>query len=194
MIKSLAAATALGLTALLGGNTFAQGVSQPGYYKGDLEAFHGDANSLIRALNAFHDASDARVVEIRFTGQEGEPGYNVVLQKNGRVTFMHIDQSNRSFELDSKSLPDWMLKRNSKVELRFDRKATISLAQAITTAEAAHHGAPAIAAGIAHSASNPESDVHAYNVLLDAGGIIKRVAVDSVTGQIIVDPEALSWP
>jgi uncharacterized membrane protein YkoI len=195
MIKSLAAATALSFTALMGATASAQGVAQPGYYKGDLDAFHGNANSLIQALHAFHADSDARVVEIRFTDRNGDPGYNAVLQKNGRTDFVHIDETGRSVELDSASLPDWMLKRKSRTDLRFDRKATVPLSQAISTAEAAYDDAPAVAAGIARSASNPDSDVHAYNVLLDQGGTIKRVAVDSMTGQVISDPQALTaWP
>jgi uncharacterized membrane protein YkoI len=195
MIKSITAATALGLAALVGVNACAQGVAQPGYYSGDLKAFHGDSQSLIQALQAFHAGSGDRVVEIRFSDKDGAPGYYAVLQKQGRVDFVHIDENGRSVELDQASLPDWMLKRNSRIDLRFDRKATVPLAQAIETAESAYNGAPAVAAGIARSASNPDSDVHAYNVLLDAGGRVKRVAVDSRTGQIISDPQALTaWP
>jgi hypothetical protein len=195
MIKSLAAATALGLTALLGANASAQGVAQPGYYKGDMNAFHGNAQSLIQALRAFHADSGARVVEIRFTDRNGDPGYDAVLQRHGRADFVHVAENGQSVELDSASLPDWMLKRNSKIDLRFDRKASVPLSQAISTAEAAYDGAPAVAAGIARSASNPDSDIHAYNVLLDTGGRIQRVAVDSITGQVISDPQALTaWP
>jgi uncharacterized membrane protein YkoI len=195
MIKSLAAATALGLTALMGADASAQGVAQAGFYKGDLDAFHGDDQSLIQALQAFHAGTAARVVEIRFSDKNGDPGYDAVLQKQGRVEFVHIDENGRSVELDSASLPDWMLTRKSKMDLRFDRKATVPLAQAIATAEAADGGAPAVAAGIARSASNPDSDVHAYNVLLDKGGMTKRVAIDSMTGQVISDPQALTaWP
>lgn len=195
MIKSLATVAALGLSVAFGANASAQGVSQPGYYKGDIDAFHGDAHSLIQALHAFHDGSGARVVEIRFTDRDGHPGYYAVLQKNGRVDFVHIDDTGRTLDLNSASLPDWMLKRKSRTDLRLDRKATVPLSQAISTAEAAYDDAPAVAAGIARSASNPDSDVHAYNVLLDQGGTIKRVAVDSMTGQIISDPQALTaWP
>jgi uncharacterized membrane protein YkoI len=195
MIKSLAAATALGLTALMGASASAQGVAQAGYYKGDLDAFHGNAQSLIQALHAFHNDAGARVVEIRFTDRDGDPGYSAVLQKDGRANFVHVDENGRSVELNSASLPDWMLTHKSRQDLRFDRKASIPLAQAISTAEAAYGGAPAVAAGIARSASNPDSDVHAYNVLLDNGGRIQRVAVDSMTGQVISDPQALTaWP
>ena len=54
---------------------------------------------------------------------------------------------------------------------------------------------PAIAAGIARSAANPDTSVHAWNVLIDNNGVAKRVAVDDATGQIIGDPQALAgWP
>jgi len=195
MMKLRAAAVALGLAALMGSGASAQGVAQAGYYKGDLAAFHGNARSLVQAVQAFHDGSDARVVEIRFSDRNGDPGYYAVLQKHGRVDFVHVDETGRTIDLTSANLPDWMLKQNSKLDLRFDRKATVPLAQAITTAEAAYGGAPAVAAGIARSASNPDSDVHAYNVLLDNGGRVQRVAVDSMTGQVIADPQALTaWP
>ena len=48
---------------------------------------------------------------------------------------------------------------------------------------------------IAVSASNPGSDVHAYNILLLNDGNTQRVAVDSETGAVIADPAALrGWP
>ena len=79
--------------------------------------------------------------------------------------------------------------------MRFAQSAKVPLSQAILTAEQADDNAPAIAAGIARSASNPESDVHAYNVLIDADGTTRRVSVDDSTGQIISDPGMLSdWP
>jgi uncharacterized membrane protein YkoI len=195
LIQSLAAATALGMTAVAVTGASAHGVAQPGFYKGDLDAFHGNAQSLIQAIGAFHTGSDARVVEIRFSDRNGDPGYYAVLQKHGRVDFVHVDENGQSVELDSASLPDWMLSDKSKLDLRLDRKATIPLAQAISTAEAANGGAPAVAAGIARSASNPDSEVHAYNVLLDNGGRVQRVAIDSMSGQVISDPQALmAWP
>ena len=89
------------------------------------------------------------------------------------------------------SAPDWMLKWNQRADLKWDRRTEAPLAEAIRTAEQADN-APAVAAGIATSASNPDSDVHAYNIILDTGGATKRVAVDASTGQIISDPSALS--
>jgi hypothetical protein len=47
-----------------------------------------------------------------------------------------------------------------------------------------------MAAGIARSASNPDSDVHAYNLLLNRGG--SMVAIDSSAGEVISDPSALT--
>jgi hypothetical protein len=68
----------------------------------------------------------------------------------------------------------------------------VPLSQAIQTAEAAQ-GAPAIAAGMARSAT--QSDVHAYNIMLDDKGSLKRMAIDSSTGQIIADLSGFEqWP
>ena len=76
-------------------SAFAQGgVAQRGFYKGDLTAFHGDQMSLINAVHHIHAASDERIVDIRFAPQDGQPGYHVVLQHNGRFTFMHISEQN----------------------------------------------------------------------------------------------------
>ena len=87
-----------------------------------------------------------------------------------------------------------MLKWQQKIDVQLASKANVSLSQAVHTAES-QIGAAALAAGIARSASNPNSDVHAYNVLLDDNGSIKRIAVDSSTGEIISDPGQLdSWP
>jgi uncharacterized membrane protein YkoI len=172
---------------------WARGVAQPSFYSGDVAAFHGDRQTLIDAVQALHESSGSRVVDIRFARKDGAPGYQVVLQKDGRFTYLHIEEpSQRVMAIDSANAPDWMLSWTQRAQLRFDRKATVSLAQAISIAEAAHNNAPAIAAGIATSASNPSSDVHAYNVILDIDGHASRVAVDGTTGQIISDPQALS--
>lgn len=173
--------------------SWAQRVAQPGFYSGDVAAFHGDSQTLIDAVQALHASTDSRVVDIRFARQDGVPGYYVVLQKDGRFTYLHIDElSKRVVAIESANEPDWMLNWKKRSQLRFDRKANVLLAQAIRTAEAAHNDAPAIAAGIATSASNPTSDVHAYNVILDIKGHTLRVAVDGKTGEIIADPDALS--
>jgi uncharacterized membrane protein YkoI len=190
----LGGAAALALTlATAAPPAFAQGgVAQPGFYAGDLGAFHGDQMSLINAIHHIHQASGDRIVDIRFAREGGLAGYHVVLQHAGRFTFMHISEQNgQVVSIAAASAPDWMLKWNQRADLRWDRLATVTLPQAIRTAERAYN-APAVAAGIATSASNPSSAVHAYNIILDTGGTTRRVAVDASTGQIIADPSALS--
>jgi uncharacterized membrane protein YkoI len=70
--------------------------------------------------------------------------------------------------------------------------AKLSLADAIRTAEA-EEGGPAVAAGIARSASNPNNDVHAYMVAILKNGAQRTVAVDTTTGSVIMNPSALTW-
>jgi uncharacterized membrane protein YkoI len=170
-----------------------QGVGQQGFYKGDVEGFHGDSKTLIKAIRGLQAADGARVVDIRFARVNGIAGYHVVLQKGGQVTFMHIDeQGGRVIALEASSLPDWMLKWKNRTDLRLDRRAKVTLVQAIRTAEGANGNAPAIAAGMATSASNPTSAIHAYNVILDISGQAKRVAIDGSNGEIIANPATLS--
>jgi hypothetical protein len=84
-----------------------------------------------------------------------------------------------------------MLSWHDKAELRAVETARVPLAEAIATAEQADGDAPAIAAGIARSAGDPQSDVHAYNGLIERNGGITRRAVDSATDDIIADAGAL---
>jgi hypothetical protein len=109
---------------------------------------------------------------------------------------MHLDmQGGNELQLQAVSAPAWMMKWTQRQDVKDVRKAAVPLDRAIVVAERANADAPAVAAGIAPSASNPDSDVKAYNVLLDVSGRAKRVAVDSSTGQVIADPQALSgWP
>jgi hypothetical protein len=75
--------------------------------------------------------------------------------------------------------------------VHFAEGASVSLSAAVLTAERSKN-APAVAAGIARSASNPTSEVQAYNVMLDMDGSARRVAVDDSSGEVISDPSALT--
>lgn len=85
-----------------------------------------------------------------------------------------------------------MLGWRSRADVHFVERARVSLASAIRTAEKSQHGAPALAAGIARSASNPDSGVHAYTVLLDVDGAVRSVSIDDSTGEVIANPGALT--
>jgi uncharacterized membrane protein YkoI len=173
--------------------TFAQQVSQPSFTNQDISAFHGDSNTLVNTISVIEQSTGGKVIDIRFSSTNGTAGYNVVLVKGAQVQFFHFEErSKHVVELDASSKPIYMLNWQGKADVHFAQTAQVSLSTAIQTAEQAHPGAPAMAAGIARSASNPESEVHAYNVLLNRAGSVKRVAIDSATGQEIADPSALS--
>ena len=173
--------------------TLAQQVSQPSFTNQDISAFKGDNNTLVNAIAVTEQSTGGKVIDIRFSSTNGMPGYNVVLVKGAQVQFFHIEErSKHVVELDASSKPVYMLNWRGKTDVHFAQTAQVSLSTAIQTAEQSQPGAPAMAAGIARSASNPESEVHAYNVLLNRGGSVKRVAIDSATGQVIADPSALS--
>jgi uncharacterized membrane protein YkoI len=172
----------------------AQQVSQPSFTNADISAFHGNDNTLVNAIALIEQSTGGKVIDIRFSNTtNGMPGYNVVIVKAAQVQFFHFEERSKHVtELDASSKPVYMLNWRGKSDVHFAQQAPVSLSTAIQTAEQSQPGAPAMAAGIARSASNPDSDVHAYNVLLNRGGSVKRVAVDSATGQVISDPSALS--
>lgn len=170
----------------------AQHVAMPPAPKLDTRGFSGDPNALPNAVAAI-ESGGGRVVEIRYDNQGGAPEFNVVVARGGGVSFERIARpASGAVMLVAHSEPDWMLKWRARKDLHVAHKAKVSLDQAIRTAEASRNGAPAVAAGIAVSASNPASEVHAYNVVLLDRGAEHRVAVDTRTGAVITDPQALS--
>jgi uncharacterized membrane protein YkoI len=172
----------------------AQQVSQPAFTNADISAFHGNDNTLVSAIALIEQSTGGKVIDIRFSNNtNGMPGYNVVVVKSAQVQFFHFEErSKHVVVLDASSKPVYMLNWAGKADVHFAMQAQVSLSTAIQTAQQSEPGAPAMAGGIARSASNPDSEVHAYNVLLNRGGSVKRVAIDSSTGQVISDPSALS--
>ncbi len=174
--------------------TPAQQVSQPSFTKADISEFHGNDNTLVNAIALIEQSTGGKVIDVRFSNTtNGTPGYNVVVVKAAQIQFFHFEErSKHVIELNASSKPVYMLNWSGKSDVHFALQAPVSLSTAIQTAEQSQPGAPAMAAGIARSASNPESEVHAYNVLLNRDGSVKRVAIDSATGEVIADPSALS--
>jgi uncharacterized membrane protein YkoI len=172
----------------------ARTVSQaPNYPAADIAAFHGNRKTLRSAIQKIQQTTGGKVVEIRFAVYDGSPGYHAVVAIGGQVQLAFLDHSSKKVVVVNTG-PDWALKWQQSTDVQLAESARKSLSQAITAAEISEI-APAIAAGVARSASSPTRNVHAYNVLVDDGGSVKRVAVDSSTGEIINDPEALeTWP
>jgi uncharacterized membrane protein YkoI len=163
------------------------------YPSTDVAAFHGNQKTLTHAIKKIEQSTGGKVIEIRFAVDHGTPGFHSVVAKGGEVEFAFLKQSSGKV-VPINTHPDWMLKWQQRTDVQLAESAPKSLSQAIQAAEKSK-SAPALAAGMARSASSPTSDVHAYNVLLDYKGSVKRVAVDSSTGEIIEDPQALeTWP
>jgi uncharacterized membrane protein YkoI len=176
--------------------TLAQGqsVAQSGSINGDISAFHGDQNTLVNAIQAIEQTTGGRVVDIRFSNANGMPAYHAVVLKGTQVQFFKFDSPSKHIvELDASAKPVWMLSWQAKADVHFAKTATVTLSSAIRTAEQKKNGAPAAAAGIARSASNPDSDVHAYTVLVDEGGRVRSVSIDASNGEVIEDPSALNY-
>jgi hypothetical protein len=196
MRNEIRGALFVGLLLALAGVASAQGVAQSRYFNGDIAAFHGTPDSLINAIHKVENLTGGRVIEIRFAEKDGMPGYHIVMVKGGEITFIRLEeQSGKVLQIDEASTPVWMLNWRGKADVHFAETAKVPLSQAILTAEQADNNAPAIAAGIARSASNPNNAVHAYNVLIDADGTTRRFAIADSNGGVIADPGALSgWP
>jgi uncharacterized membrane protein YkoI len=177
----------------LAGAALAQGVAQPGYLKSDISGFHGTQDTLIDAIRTIEQATGGTVTEIRFSNTKGMPGYHAAVAKGRRIEFIHIQEHSANVvQIDATSGPVWMLKWRGRSDVHFAKNAKVTLSAAIHTAELSRNGASAVAAGIARSASNPTSDVHAYNVILDIDGSAYRVAVDDSNDEVIADPGALA--
>ncbi len=152
------------ITALLTltGVATGQGVSQGDSLKTGISGFHGNQDTLVNAINAVEQGTGGKVTEIRFSETNGLPGYHAVVSKGGRIEFLRIQQeSGNVVQIDAASGPVWMLKWRNRSDVHFADNATVSLSTAVRTAERSMNGAPALAAGIARSASNPSSDVQA---------------------------------
>ncbi len=172
----------------------AQQVAQPDTLKGDIAAFKGDQNTLVGIIARLEQATGGRVVDVRFSNLHGTPGYHAVVVTNRQVKFFHIEDKSANFaEIDEHGGPIWMLGARSRADVYLAKHAPISLTAAIRTAEQSVEGAPALAAGIARSASNPSSDVHAYTVLLSAHGRIRSVSIDDSSGEVIANPASLDY-
>jgi uncharacterized membrane protein YkoI len=175
------------------GVAIAQGVAQPGYSKMDISGFHGTKDTLVNAIRAIERGTGGKVTEIRFSETQGLPGYHAVVSKSGRIEFIHVQEDSANIvQIDAASGPAWMLKWRGRTDVHFADTARVSLSAAVVAAEQSKNGAPAVAAGIARSASNPTSDVQAYNVMLDMDGSAHRVSVDDSSGEIVSDPSALT--
>ena len=171
----------------------AQSVAQPSVMKSEVIAtFRGDQNTLINAIGKVQQSTGGKVMEIRYSPVQGAAGYHAVVVKGGQVTFVHLDTSSQKITpVDANSGEPWMDNWRARSDVKLAGKAQVPLVEAIRTAQQFKSG-PAVAAGIARSASNPDSDVHAYNVLVAVDGRASRVAVDDSSGQVIADPSALS--
>jgi hypothetical protein len=144
-------------------------------------------------IQRIESTTGGRVLEIRYTDRDGKPGFRAAVAKDGGVTFVRFSSENGdAVEMVTPSVPDGKLKWKARADVGQALRATVPLSEAIRTAEYASYGAPAVAAGIASSASNPSSDVQAYNILIRRGGATHRVAVDDKTGRVIANPEALA--
>lgn len=158
----------------------------------NLTGFNADAHVLPNAVTNIEKLSGGRVAEIRFHNVKGVPGYDVALAQGDHIRFQRYTKPNaKMITLTESTTPAWMLDWRGQKNMTLVQNAKVPLADAIRTAEGTMRNAPAVAAGIAHGASSPTTAVHAYNVSLLVNGAQHRVAVNSDSGAVISNPQAL---
>ncbi|MBA4010468.1 MAG: hypothetical protein C0481_01255 [Phenylobacterium sp.] len=160
----------------------------------DVTGFSGDPKILSDMVTKIESLNGGRVAAVTFDNVGGAPGYSAIVLNGADVRFWRLDSpTSDAVEIIGASVPSWMLNWKAQRRATAVKDAKVSLADAIRTAQAARKGAPAVVAGIARSASNPTSEVHAYMVGILKDGRLERVAVDSQSGRPIENPEALEW-
>jgi uncharacterized membrane protein YkoI len=184
------------ILALSAGPALAQAVTQSTRLQPDMAGFNGAPDSLTTMIGKIESGTGGRVIEIRFTNADGMPGYRAVVDHGAQLEFKRIAATNGdAVEISSSNVPPWMLHWRQRKAAEIARDAKVPLSEAIRTAEKEQDGSPALAAGVATSATNPSTDVKAYNVLVYHEGDVVRVAVDGDTDKVIANPQALaSWP
>jgi hypothetical protein len=189
----LALATVGGLAA--GPVALAQTLTVNPNFAIDVTGFNGDPSILPDAVSNIESLNRGRVAAIAYNNVAGTPGYGVIMVAKGSdPRFWRLDKpAGQSVELTGASVPSWMLTWRNQKRAAIVAGARVSLADAIRTAEASQGGAPAVVAGIARSAANPDSDVHAYMIGILKDGQLHPVAVDSYSGHRIENPSALDW-
>lgn len=171
----------------------AQSVAMPAHPDINVSGFSGDPGALPAAISAIESVTGGRVVEIRYNNVSGAPGFDVVVASGARVNFQRFTKPTEDLiTFADKTEPSWMLKWPARKDVSLVRTAKVSLPDAIRAAEAANGNAPAVAAGMAQSATDADTSVKAYNVALIKDGRLRRVAVDSETGMVIADPSVLA--
>jgi hypothetical protein len=193
-MRALLLALVTASTLAAGAPTLAQTLTVNPNFVIDVTGFSGDANTLASGVSNIESAMGGRVAAIAFNNVAGTPGYGVILAQGSNVRLMRLDKpGGQAIDISQASVPTWMLNWRNQRRASAVEAAKVPLADAIRTAEASQRGAPAVVAGIARSASNPSSDVHAYMVGLLKDGRLHPVAVDSRSGMVIENPSALDW-
>jgi uncharacterized membrane protein YkoI len=171
------------------------GVSQQAHPDEDFSTFAGTPTTLVQIISHVEQASGGRVLDIRFSASGGEPSYVVAVDQGGQVLFERLAREDGQLsQVSAEDQPTSMLHWRARADVDLAEKAKVTLVDAITAAEDQAGGAPAVAAGIAMSASNPTNDVTAYNVLVLRDGIAHRISVDDQTGEVIANPRAMAEP
>jgi uncharacterized membrane protein YkoI len=195
MSKWLLSCSVVAVLAISAGSAIGQPVAQQAHPDEDFSAFAGTPDTLVRVIAHVEHANGGRVLDIRFSPSGGEPGYVAAVDLGGQVMFERLAREDGQLsQVSEHDQLTSMLHWRARADVELAENAKVSLVDAIRTAEGEANEAPAVAAGIATSASNPTNGVAAYNVLVLRDGNTHRISVDDQTGEIIANPRAMGQP
>lgn len=161
-----------------------------------LDGFDRSRDDLPRAVARLQRAGGL-VIDIRFDGRAGHPGFDAALERGGRVRFVRLERGGgREVALNRRDQPPWIRAWRPRAQFAAALRAKVSLGAAVQQAETDAGNLPAVAASVATQAGDPLRFAPAYNVLvLTPDDAVRRVAVDARTGLSIADLGALAeWP
>jgi len=153
-----------------------------------VQGLNLQSGSLPRAIAIIETKTGGKVMDIQVANNGGQPVYDAVVVKPGKVGTARISGRTGATIQDadfSASSLNW----HDRADVKSFAKATVPLATAIKTVEQ-NAGATAVNAGLAKPLSAGNS-VLAYNIEVVKDGRANRVAIDANTGEVIADPGAL---
>ena len=162
-------------------SVFAQRTPEPDVVptEKELKSFEAAKVSLAEAIKiAAKKYRDAKVVDVSFDSQSGQPAYKVETYQDNNVWEGTVDASTGQIIGEGTTTPVSKIDEEDQLELAGLQKATIDLSTATALAEEAGSG-KAISAGLEETNGRI-----AYEVMVVKNGAATKFVVDPRTGQV----------
>ena len=149
--------------------------------KADLKAFSQAKVSIADAIAAADKHSGkGKVIDVSFDAGNGKPVYNVKTYQNGSVWEGAVDARSGQVIGAGKTTQESLLDQEDKAELAGLQQATVTLAQAVDTAEKRVSG-KAMSAGLEETKGQI-----VFEVMIVKNGSVQKIVIDPKTGQVLI--------